>query len=96
MPLYLDEIWFDRTRLRDAMQTFGALARGEASFPEGVRLVHGPWFSNEEAKVVLILDIADHAKTFAAFQTGVMAGLLVQRRLEPIVEWSAVDALLGG
>lgn len=96
MPLYLDEIWFERARLRDALQTFGALARGEAPFPDGVRLIHGPWFSNEEAKVVLILDIADHAKTFGAFTTGILAGLLTRRRLEPIVEWSAVEALLGG
>lgn len=96
MPLYLDEIWLERARLRDAMQTFGALARGEAPFPDGVTLVHGPWFSNEEAKVVLILDIAHHARTFASFTTGILAGLIVRRRLEPIVEWSAVDALLGG
>ena len=95
MPLYLDQIWLDHAHLREALQAFSALAHGASGYPPGVRVVAGPWFSNEEAKIVLVLDIADHAETFPAFASGLLAGVLTRRRLEPIVEWSAVDALVG-
>ncbi|MEO8604846.1 MAG: hypothetical protein ABI629_19930 [bacterium] len=98
MPLYLDEIWLSwdsPERARQVLQTFQPMAGGGFPWPEGVALVAGPWFSNEEAKIILVLDIADHAKTATSFHLAVAHGLIARRRLTPIVEWSAVDQLLG-
>src|SRR5207244_7235518 len=88
MPLYLDEISFNVTNKESLKQMHdlisGALKNG---FPQGVTLKAGPWVSNEEAKVVLILDIQDHALTFGAF-SGALAGRIAsRRRLTPIVDW---------
>jgi len=96
MPLYLDEIWISwdsPARAKQVLQQFDGMARGDFPYPDGVTQVAGPWFSNEEAKIVLVLDIADHAKTFTAFGFGLAHGLISRRRLTPIVEWSAVSAL---
>ena len=96
MPLYLDEIWLEWTDAAEAKQTlqrFQAMATG-AGFPPGVTLKAGPWFSNEEAKIVLILDIVDHTQTFMPFGLAVVYGLIARRRLTPIVEWAAVDQLI--
>jgi hypothetical protein len=98
VPLYLDEIWlkwdsFDRAK--QALTQFSHMASGEFPYPEGVSLHAGPWFSNEEAKIVLVLDIADHAKTFGAFGLALAHGLIERRRLTPIVEWNAVHELVG-
>jgi len=97
MPLYLDEIWLewpDAESARRVLNTFSTVTTGSFPFPEGVRLVAGPWFSNEEAKIILILDIQDHAKTFPAFGLAMVHKLIARRRLTPIVEWDAVQALL--
>ncbi|MEW6269952.1 MAG: hypothetical protein AB1689_11725 [Thermodesulfobacteriota bacterium] len=101
MALYLDEIWLNTATRESTLQAYAAF-RGVASsgaLPPGVTLKAGPWFSNEEAKVVLVLDIADHAQTFTSFTLAIASGLIARRRLEAIVEASAVDALvdaLGG
>ena len=98
MPLYLDEIWLRWSSFDDAKQVltqFSSMASGDFPYPEGVTLKAGPWFSNEEAKIVLVLDIADHAKTFGAFGMALAHGLVERRRLTPIVEWSAVQELVG-
>jgi hypothetical protein len=96
MALYLDEIWLEVSSQETAARAYRSFRDIAASgaFPPGVTLKAGPWFSNEEAKVILILDIEDHAKTFSAFSLGLAAGLIERRRLEPIVEASAVDDLL--
>lgn len=97
MPLYLDEIWIgwdSPARAKEVLQQFGGMAAGTFPYPDGVTQVAGPWFSNEEAKIILVLDIADHAQTFTAFGFGLAHGLIVRRRLTPIVEWSAVSALV--
>ena len=96
MPLYLDEIWFewgDAERARRALSLFDGMGSGSFNYPEGVRQVAGPWFSNEETKLIVILDIPDHSKTFAAFGFALAHGLIARRRLTPIVEWSAVRDL---
>lgn len=96
MPLYLDEIWLqwnDAAQAKQTLQRFQAMASGEG-FPPGVTLKAGPWFSNEEAKIVLVLDIVDHAKTFTPFGLAISHGMIKRRRLAPIVEWSAVDQLI--
>jgi len=96
MPLYLDEIWLRWDTVADARRSLAAFSGMAAGlgYPEGVRLEAGPWFSNEEAKVVLVLDIADHAKTFGVFGAAMANGLVLRRRLTPIVEWAAVTSLL--
>jgi hypothetical protein len=92
MPLYLDEIYFNVGSKEDSQKVFdlinGAITRG---FPPGVTLKAGPWVSNEEPKIVLVLDIQDHALTFPAFTSAIAQGVVTKRRLGPIVEWSAFE-----
>ena len=97
MPLYLDEIWLSVSPPENGKkvhQMFKGVLSGETGFPEGVTLKAGPWASNEEPKMVLVLDIEDHAKTFVPFASLVAQGLISKRRLTPIVEWSATDELM--
>ena len=94
MPLYLDEIYWEPSRTKEVHTMFKRVLSGETGFPEGVTLKAGPWASNEEAKMVLILDIQDHAKTFTTFSTLVAQGLITKRRLTPIVEWSGMDGVV--
>jgi hypothetical protein len=94
MPLYLDEIYWEPSRTKEVHNMFKGVLSGETGFPEGVTLKAGPWASNEEAKMVLILDIQDHAKTFTTFSTLVAQGLITKRRLTPIVEWSGMDGVV--
>jgi hypothetical protein len=88
MPLYLDEISFNVTSKADLKKAHdlisGAVKNG---FPPGVTLKAGPWFSNEECKVVLILDIQDHALTFGPFSGAIASGVVSKRRLSPLVDW---------
>jgi hypothetical protein len=98
MPLYLDEIWLawdSPERAKQVLTQFRSMSTGEFPYPEGVTLKAGPWFSNEERKIVLVLDIADHAKTFGAFALALAYGLVERRRLAPIVEWSALEEVIG-
>src|SRR5713101_7261014 len=97
MPLYLDEIWLNVTSPESAKKVhtmFQGVLQGKTGFPPGVTLKAGPWLSNEEAKVILILDIQDHAKTFVPFTTALTQGFITKRRLTPIVEWSALDEMI--
>lgn len=97
MPLYLDEIWLQWDSVataRRALTMFRSMDSDAFGWPPGVRLVAGPWFSNEEAKIVLVLDIADHSATFTAFSLATAHGLIARRRLTPVVAWSAIDDLL--
>ena len=97
MPLYLDEIWLNINSPDSAKKVhamFQGVLKGDSGFPPGVTLKAGPWASNEEAKIILVLDIQDHAKTFIPFSTALTSGLITKRRLSPIVEWSAVDEVV--
>jgi hypothetical protein len=89
MSLYLDEISFNVASRDDTKKVYdlisGAIARG---FPPGVAV---PWVSNEEPKIILVLDIQDHALTFSAFAGAIAQGVVSRRRLAPIVEWSAFE-----
>ena len=98
MPLYLDELWLDWSSPeagRQALERLLPMAEPGFPWPPGVTLVAGPWFSNEERKIVLVLDIVDHAATFPAFGMTLVHGLFARRRLSPIVGWSAVRDLVG-
>jgi len=96
MPLYLDEIWLQWDSPQTARRALATFRNMDSDFPwpPGVRLVAGPWFSNEEAKIVLVLDIADHAATFPSFTLATAHGLIARRRLAPIVAWSTIDDVL--
>ena len=89
MPLYLDEIYFNIASKEDSKKVYdlinGAVTRG---FPPGVTLKAGPWFSNEEPKIILVLDIQDHALTFPAFSGAIAQGVVTRRRLNPIASRS--------
>lgn len=99
MPLYLDEIYWNATSpdntkkvlefLQGAIQ--GAIKGG---LPHGITLKAGPWASNEEAKIILVLDIPDHSLTFNPFANIVAQGLITRRRLTPIVEWGEVEKMV--
>jgi hypothetical protein len=96
MPLYLDEIYFNANSPEDAKKGVALIQRAlKEGFPPGVTLKAGPWGSNEEAKIVLILDIQDHSLTFDGFAKAVSSGLIARRRLTPLVEWSAVEKAVG-
>jgi hypothetical protein len=97
MPLYLDEIWLGWRSAEEAkttLQRFQSMGDGQFTYPPGVTLKAGPWFSNEEPKIVLVLEIADHAQTFVPFGLAIITGLITKRRLTPIVEWSALNDLI--
>ena len=92
MALYLDEIYFNVTSPDNAKKVVALLQEAlKGGFPQGVTLKAGPWGSNEEPKVILVLDIQDHSLTFNTFSKIVAQGLVAKRRLTPIVEWSAVE-----
>lgn len=95
MPLYLDEIYWNPDRTSEVKEMFKGVLDGTRGFPEGVSLVGGPWASNEEPKIVLVLDIQDHAKTFETFQGLVAKGVIAKRRLTPIVDWASMDGVAG-
>jgi hypothetical protein len=88
MPLYLAELYCKDGFERGCELIGRALASG---FPPGVTLKAGPWASNEEAKLILIMEIEDHSLTFAPFANALAQGIFAKRRLTPIVSWSAVQ-----
>src|SRR3984893_18866791 len=64
MPLYLDEIYFNISSKEEYKQVCERMTNNMSrGFPPGVTLKAGPCFSNEEPKVILILDIQDHSMT---------------------------------
>jgi hypothetical protein len=87
MPLYLAELY-----CKDGFKQANELITGAitSGFPPGVTLKAGPWASNEEAKIVMVMDIQDHELTFESFSRAVAQGIFVSRRLTPIVTWTAV------
>lgn len=92
MPLYLDEIYLNATSPENTKKIVAILQEGlKGGLPQGVTLKAGPWASNEEPKVILVLDIQDHSLTFNVFTKLVSQGLVAKRRLTPIVEWSALE-----
>lgn len=98
MPLYLAEIWLNNPSPETAKEfagMIGSVAKDATSVgaPQGVRVVAGPWASNEEAKAIFVVEIPDHTTTFQVFSKNVLKGLVEKRRLTPIVEWSEVEKL---
>ena len=89
---FLDEIYFNISSKEEYKQVFERMTNNmNKGFPPGVTLKAGPWFSNEEPKVILILDIQDHSLTFTPFSNGLSSGAIARRRLTPIVDWATVE-----
>lgn len=97
MPLYLDEICFN-VGSKDQFKRCYELINGamKNGFPPGVTLKAGPWISNEEAKVILVLDIQDHSLTFDPFSNALASGVISRRRLSPIVDWTVMEKVAKG
>lgn len=100
MALFLDEIWLkdpSPERVKEFATMIGSAAKSPASVgaPAEVRFVAGPWASNEEAKVLFVIDIPDHTATFQVFGKFVAQGLVEKRRLTPIVAWDEVEKMVG-
>src|SRR6266852_4453765 len=88
MPLYLDEIYFNVTKPDDVKKGVALIQRAlKEGFPPGVTLKAGPWGSNEEAKVILVLDIQDHSLTFNPFAKIVSQGLAPSGDLTRSARW---------
>jgi hypothetical protein len=96
MALFLDTIYFNRQpadKVKEALANIHkSLTTG--ALPKGVTLKAGPWYSNEELKLVVVLDMQDHSLTYGAFSNAVTSGMVERRKLEPIVDWSAVESFL--
>lgn len=96
MALFLDTIYFNRQpadKVKEALANIHkSLTTG--ALPKGVTLKAGPWYSNEELKLVVVLDMQDHSLTYGAFSNAVTSGMVEKRKLEPIVDWSAVESFL--
>jgi hypothetical protein len=100
MALYLDEIWLrdpSPERAKEFVRMIGMAAKSPANVgaPQEVKMVAGPWASNEEAKVIFVVDIPNHTATFGVFSKFVAQGLIERRRLTPVVEWSDVEKAAG-
>ena len=89
MALYLDEVWLkdpSPERMKEFTKLIGAAAKSPASIgaPQEVRFAGGPWFSNEEPKVIFLVDIPDHTPTFQIFGKIVSkSGLTPGRKAPP-------------
>ncbi len=93
MSLYLDEIYVNTNSPDNVKKFFTLIQEGlmKGELPQGVTRVAGPWASNEEPKIIVVLDIQDHALTFNTYTKLVAQGLVAKRRLSPIVDWSEAE-----
>ena len=99
MALYLDEVWLkdpSPERMKEFVRLIGSAAKNPASVgaPQEVRFVAGPWASNEEAKVIFVVDIPDHTPTYQIFGKLLSTGLVEKRLLTPVVEWGEVEKMV--
>lgn len=94
MALYLGEIFLNSAN-PDVLRVARSFARDirDGKLPAGVRLVAGPWVSNQEARLILVVDIADHSTTLGPFWSAMASGAVSRRQLTPIADASALDAL---
>jgi hypothetical protein len=97
MALFLDTIYFTRQSPDKIKQTLANIHKNLSpggNLPKGVTVKAGPWYSNEEMKLVVVLDMQDHSNSFGAFSNAVASGMVEKRKLEPIVDWSTVEAFI--
>ena len=100
MSLFLDEVWIkdpDPEKIKEAIELFTALTTTPESITgdsyADISVVAGPWLSNEEAKIILVLDIADHTPLVHPFARYMARGLFERRRFTPIVSWPEAQTL---
>jgi hypothetical protein len=97
MPKFFNEVWL-RDMSPDVMKGvvdfLGKLREGVRphNLPSDLKLLAGPWLSNEEAKVYFIFEIDDPTNTFEAFAERVADGLFLKRRLTLIQDWDGARA----
>jgi hypothetical protein len=96
MALFLDTIYFNRQPAEKVKEALANIHKSltTGALPQGVTLKAGPWYSNEELKLVVVLDMQDHSLTYSAFSNAVTGGMVEKRKLEPIVDWSTVETFL--
>ena len=97
MALFLDTIYFTRQspqKLKEALGNIHKNLSTGAGLRKGVTVKAGPWYSNEELKLVVVLDMQDHSHSYGAFSNAIASGMVERRKLEPIVEWSSVEAFI--
>ncbi len=96
MALFLDTIYFNRQSVEKVKEALANIHKSltTGALPKGVTLKAGPWYSNEELKLVVVLDMQDHSLSYSAFSNAVASGIVEKRKLEPIVDWSAVEAFI--
>lgn len=98
MALYLDEVWIkDPTpeKFKEGIRVISTLANSPEAIVSttDVKIIAGPWLSNEEAKIIFVLFIADHTSSVHSFGRYIANGLFERRRLTPIVDWSEAEKL---
>ncbi len=97
MALFLDTIYFTRQpadKLKETLANINKTLSSGSGLPKGVTVKAGPWYSNEEMKLIVVLDMQDHSFSYTAFSNAVSSGMVEKRKLEPIVDWSAVEAFI--
>src|SRR5579871_6305966 len=97
MALFLDTIYFNRQpadKLKETLTAINKSLTSGSGLPKGVTVKAGPWYSNEEMKLVVVLDMQDHSLSYTAFSNAVAGGMVEKRKLEPIVDWTAVEAFI--
>jgi hypothetical protein len=83
VSLYLDEIFLNvasKESFKDAYQLMESAMKN--GFPPGVTLKAGPWASNEEAKIGLVLDIKNHETDIRPVQRRDRAGRRNEAKIE--------------
>lgn len=97
MALFLDTIYFtrqSRDQIKETLSNIHKSLSTGSGLPKGVTVKAGPWYSNEELKLVVVLDMQDHSLSFGAFTNALGSGMVERRKLEPIVDWSTVEVFI--
>lgn len=97
MPIFFNEVWLKDMSapvLKGVTDFLGNLRQGirPHNLPGDLKLLAGPWLSNEEAKVCFVFQIDDPTDTWEAFAERVADGLFVRRRLTLVQDWDGARA----
>ncbi|MDZ5460086.1 hypothetical protein [Azohydromonas lata] len=92
MPIFFNEVWLKDMSapvMKGVVDFLGNLRQGVKphNLPSDLKLLAGPWLSNEEAKVCFVFEINDPTSTFEAFAERVAAGLFTRRKLTLVQNW---------
>jgi hypothetical protein len=97
MPIFFNEVWLKDMSapvMKGVVDFLGKLRAGikPHNLPDDLKLLAGPWLSNEEAKVYFVFEIDDPTKTFEAFAERVADGLFLRRKLTLVQNWDGARA----